>query len=95
MAGNVTIPGYGRSTRLAPRWYVGYLTFQGGNPRQRIGSLTGGGFVPPRSFDGTFRPVMKGYTPGVNSAVGAATVVAAPMGVVGLLQRSTGPSSQI
>ncbi len=39
----ITPPGYGIATKVRPEWLVGYLTFQGGIPRQRMGSLTGGG----------------------------------------------------
>jgi hypothetical protein len=86
----VTIPGYGRSTRLHPRWYVGYLTYQGGIPRTPAQSLTGGGVVPARDFISTFRPVEKGYATATQDIAGGGTLVANEPSLLALLQPARG-----
>ena len=90
----VTIRGYGRPSRIAPRWYVGYLTFQGGNPNLPRDSLTGGGVIPPVSFSGRFRPEIKGYAPGVDDLAGGGSVIARPLSTLGLLRPSRAGGSQ-
>lgn len=96
MAGSncVAIPGYGRADKLAPRWYVGYLTFQDGNPRLKRSSLTGGGVIPAKQFISTFQPTIVGYETRVQSAVGSGTLVAAEPSLTQLLRQVAGSGRQ-
>lgn len=69
------LKGYGLPTRIAPRWYTGYLTFQHGMARTRTESLVGSGVINPVSFVGTFQPVVVNYATRTNSTVGSGTLV--------------------
>jgi hypothetical protein len=86
----VAIPGYGRAEKLAPRWYVGYLTYQGGNPRLKRSSLTGSGVIPAQQFISTFAPSPVSYATPVQSAVGSGTLVAAEPSLTQLLRQVAG-----
>lgn len=79
------LPNYGLPTRIAPRWYVGYLTFQMGNPRLRAESLVGSGIINPIAFTGTFKPVMQPYLTRTQSLVGSGVLVGDELSQLNLL----------
>jgi hypothetical protein len=89
------LPNYGLPTRLAPRWYVGYLTFQYGNPHRRTESLTGSGVIPPKSFDATFQPVMSKYETATQSLVGSGNILGAPFEPLNLLPQPDRRRNQV
>lgn len=66
--------GYGLPARNRPQWYVGYLTFQDGNPRLKRSSLTGSGFVYNRDVTGKFQPVIVLQTSRTSSLTGSGLV---------------------
>lgn len=83
------LPNYGLPTRIAPRWYTEYLTFQHGNPRLRTESLVGSGIINPVNFSGTFQPVMANYRTRVQSLVGSGAVIGEPLDPLNLLPQPT------
>jgi hypothetical protein len=72
--------------RWRPEWLVGHLVFQGGNPRLKQSSMTGGGFIAlgnaPR---GRQQPSTQTYATPVSSAVGGGNVPSRPNYTTGLL----------
>jgi hypothetical protein len=79
-----TFHGYAAATQLRPEWYVGYLVFQAGVPRQRAGSLTGGGQIYGHEYGGFFTPVLYPNSPGVPSFTGGGQIVAMPAELLAL-----------
>lgn len=57
-------------SRWRPIWHVGHLVFQGGVPILKRSSMTGGGFIPARSFAGREAPSWQPYATPVSSALG-------------------------
>lgn len=49
---------YGHPSRVAPQWYVGYLTFRDGKTLLKRSSMTGGGFIYAKDYSGNFQPVI-------------------------------------
>jgi hypothetical protein len=70
--------GYTKPGRLVPEWYTGYLVFQGGNPRQRTGSLTGGGQVYGHEYAPLFEPVIQAYSTPVTNLVAGGQIPSNP-----------------
>lgn len=60
----------GRGSRWRPEWTVNHLVFQGGIPRQPRYSLTGGGFIPSKSFAGKEGLLLQPYVTPVSSITG-------------------------
>jgi hypothetical protein len=54
-----------------PVWHVNHLVFQGGNPRLKRQSMTGGGFLPMKDFAGHEQPSWQPYATPVASALGS------------------------
>jgi hypothetical protein len=54
-----------------PVWHVNHLVYQGGVPRLKQASLTGGGFLPMRDFAGREAPSWQPYATPVVSQIGA------------------------
>lgn len=61
-----------------PVWHVGHLVFQGGVPRLKASSMTGGGFIPQRQWAGREAPSWQPYATPISSQVGGGTVPARP-----------------
>jgi len=70
--------GYTAAQRLRPEWRVQFLVFQGGNPRLKASSMTGGGQIYGHEYGGYFQPVRKSYSTPVTSKVGGGQVAARP-----------------
>lgn len=64
------LAGYGVPTRIAPQWYVGYLTFRQGYTQLKRSSLTGGGQLYKRDNVGKFQPVIVVHSGPTVSQVG-------------------------
>jgi hypothetical protein len=54
-----------------PVWHVGHLVYQGGVPRLKASSLTGGGFLPRKDFAGKEAPMWQPYATPLVSVTGA------------------------
>lgn len=61
-----------------PVWRVGHLVFQGGVPRLKASSLTGGGFFPMKDFAGKEAPSWQPYATPVSSQVGGGSLPSRP-----------------
>lgn len=61
-----------------PVWHVNHLVYQGGNPKLKRSSLTGGGFIPQRSLAGKEAPSWKPFTPTLVSTTGGGLVPSRP-----------------
>ena len=85
--------GYGTPARLRPEWYAGYLTFQNGDPRQRRGSLTGGGFEYRKDARGTFLPVVVLQTSATQSLTGGGLMPANLPALLALMSNPSGANS--
>lgn len=85
--------GYTRPLNYAPQWYVGNLVFQGGNPRLRAGSMTGGGQIYGREYQGVFQPVQVPYATPVVSPVGGGQVLSRPSFMQALFGGAQGTGS--
>jgi hypothetical protein len=88
-----TFQGYAAATQLRPEWYVQYLVFQAGLPRQRAGSLTGGGQMYGHEYGGFFTPVVYPNSPGVPSFTGSGQIVAMPAELLALAGGAVGVGS--
>jgi hypothetical protein len=64
--------------RYQPVWHVNHLVYQGGTPRLKAASMTGGGFLPQRSPAGREQPSWAPYATPIHSAVGAGFFAARP-----------------
>jgi hypothetical protein len=85
--------GYGHPSRVMPQWYVGYLTFQAGNPRLKRSSLTGGGQIYARDYVGKFQPVIIMHTSPTVSTVGSGIVPARTPFLTWLLANPSGSNN--
>jgi hypothetical protein len=54
-----------------PVWHVGHLVYQGGIPRLKASSSTGGGFLPLRDLAGREQPSWQPYATPISSAIGS------------------------
>jgi hypothetical protein len=61
-----------------PVWHVNHLVYQGGVPMLKVSSLTGGGFVPQRSWAGREAPSWHAYATPISSAIGAGFFASRP-----------------
>ena len=61
-----------------PVWHVGHLVFQGGNPRLKMSSMTGGGFLPRKDFAGHELPSWQQYATPVASTLGSGFFASRP-----------------
>lgn len=62
-----------------PVWHVGHLVYQGGNPKLKRSSLTGGGFIPMRDPPmGHEMPSWQPYATPVASAIGSGFFASRP-----------------
>lgn len=61
-----------------PVWHVNHLVFQGGVPRLKRSSLTGGGFLPIRDMAGHESPMWQPYATPVISQVGGGLMPSRP-----------------
>jgi hypothetical protein len=71
------IPQYA-PTVWRPEWLVGHLVYQGGVPILKRSSLTGGGFIPSKSFAGKEALSWQPYATPVSSVVGGGQVPSRP-----------------
>jgi len=85
--------GYTKPSMYAPQWYVGNLVFQGGNPRQRQGSMTGGGQIYGHELEGLFQPVIVPYATPVISPVAGGQINANPAFLQALFGGASGNGS--
>lgn len=87
-----TFHGYAAALRMRPEWRVAFLVFQGGNPRQRKGSLTGGGQMYAHEFEGRAAMLAVPNAPGVRSLVAGGQFPAAAAALAALYggQQGTG-----
>jgi hypothetical protein len=85
--------GYTPAPRNPPRWIVPQFVFQGGNPRIRIGSLTGGGDIYGKPYLGFFQPCVVPQMAPVVSGTGGGATLTAPYQLAGLLGGAVGTSS--
>ena len=85
--------GYSAPLRTKPEWQVPWLVFQGGNMRQRTGSLTGGGQIYSVEL-GAFAPnLSNAYSNAVLSVVGGGQINARPSWLQALLGGASGNGS--
>lgn len=88
-----TFQGYGAATKIAPEWTVANLVFQAGVPRSRMGSITGGGQIYGHEYQGTFQPLIAGYSPGISAIMGSGQILANPPFLTPLFGGQTGIGS--
>jgi hypothetical protein len=72
-------------TRWRPTWLVHHLVYQGGNPKLKASSLTGGGFIPARQWAGKYPLFTQPYATPISSAVGGGQVPARPNFITALM----------
>lgn len=86
--------GYTPATRNAPQWYVGYLVFQGGNPRLKRASLTGSGVIPVKAAPaGKFQPTIVGHVGPTVSRTGPGVLPSQMPFLTRLLANQSNPNS--
>lgn len=61
-----------------PIWHVGHLVFQGGIPRLKQQSMTGGGFFPVKDFAGREQPSWSPYATPISSQIGGGFFASRP-----------------
>lgn len=88
-----TFHGYAAPTRFSPQWRVQALVFQAGAARLRNGSLTGGGQIYGREYQGYQQPLLSDYTPGVLSITGGGQIPAYPASLQALFGGASGTGS--
>lgn len=76
-----------------PVWHVNHLVYQGGVPKLKASSLTGGGFLPQRDLAGKEQPSWQPYATPVHSQVGAGYFPSRPNFLTPLLTNGE-PTSQ-
>ena len=84
--------GYTPAPHNQPRWTVGQFLFRGGNPRIRVGSMTGGGVIYSRPYIGSGRPYIAPQVVPVSSLLGPGVLLSNPFTGVGLLGGDMGTS---
>lgn len=87
--------GYATPTKVKPEWTVPYLVFQGGVPRTRDNSLTGGGQIYGREFQAMFSqpPVIVPNRTPIVSLVGGGSLPSMPASLQALLGGAQGSGS--
>lgn len=74
-----------------PVWHVGHFVYQGGVPKLKRSSMTGGGFIPVRQWRGKEPPSIQPYATPVGSFVGGGKVPDRPNFLTALFGGKTGP----
>jgi hypothetical protein len=74
---------------FTPRWHVGHLVFQGGNPRLPMASMSGGGFLPQRDLAGHEQPSWQPYATPVSSLFAGGVLPSRPNFLQPLLGSNT------
>jgi hypothetical protein len=67
-----------------PVWHVGHLVYQGGVPKLKRSSLTGGGFIYGRDLAGKEAPGWQPYATPVADFVGGGLIPSRPAFLTGL-----------
>jgi hypothetical protein len=73
-------------SRWRPQWTVPHLVYQGGDPRLPKYSLTGGGFIPTKSFAGKEGLMWQPYVTPISSQTGGGFIAARPNFLTALLK---------
>lgn len=78
LSGNVERPsfhGYTPATRWRPEWTPAFLVFQGGIPRTKSASITGGGQIYGREYTAmNLANIIVANAPGFNSITGGGQI---------------------
>lgn len=88
-----TFHGYAAPTIGRPVWHVGYLVFQGGVPKTRGNSITGGGQIYGHELGLLTANVLKDYSTPVSAQMGSGQIVGLPPEVTVLLGGNAGVGS--
>lgn len=88
-----TFKGYAAPTKVRPEWTVPYLVYQAGIPRSRDMSLTGGGQIYGREFQGTFTPFVVPNVSRIGSLTGGGQMPSLPPALQALLGGQHGQGS--
>ncbi len=74
-----------------PVWHVGHLVYQGGIPKLKRSSMTGGGFIPVRQWAGKEAPSTQPYATPVGSVTGGGQIPSRPNFLTALFGGARGP----
>jgi hypothetical protein len=74
-----------------PVWHVGHLVYQGGIPKLKRSSMTGGGFIPVRQWAGREPPSIQPYATPVTSMTGGGKIPDRPNFLSALFGGAVGP----
>lgn len=77
--------------RWRPEWLIENLVYQGGVPMLPRSSVTGGGFIPERTFYATEPAIWSAYATPVSAVLGGGFLPSRPYGTAPLANNTAAP----